>query len=331
MGGGGGGDGGARQMEADRQARVQAAVNTINSIFNNQERRLEDAYQNSVTGQIISAQEYQAMQEAQRQKELAAQEAQRQEAVPKMSYIGAPIGLPGARAINKSPYVSVTNPNDNSRLGAEKLFSTNGAQPAQSNGLKFIREMTEGTWRPTQREYFVPGDPANSRQNMYNQHRDVVYDVNRMDVDRQRLEAERANRFALARAGLLGGSANIDSVADMDRRTNEGLMRAGGIADQAAADLMANDERTRASLISLAQSGIDVGTAASQALNGLAANAAQARSDTAGATVGDLFGSMGQAYLMNQMRKGMQAGQGQQGQQWFGVSNTRSGDQGNVT
>ena len=103
------------------------------------------------------------------------------------------------------------------------------------------------------------------------------------------------------------------------------------IADQAAADLMANDERTRGSLISLAQSGIDVGTAASQALNGLAANAAQARSDTAGATVGDLFGSMGQAYLMNQMRKGMQAGQGQQGQQWFGVSNTRSGDQGNVT
>lgn len=326
MGGGGGGDGGARQMEADRQARVQAAVNTINSIFNNQERRLEDVYQNSVTGQIMSAQEYQAMQEAQLQKELAAQEA-----ASKKSNRGALIGLPGAPAINKSPYVSITNPNDNSRLNAEMLFSTKGAQPAQSNGLEGMRKITEGIWKPTQREYFVPGDPANSRQNMYNQHRDAVYDVNRMDVDRQRLEAERANRFALARAGLLGGSANIDSVADMDRRTNEGLMRAGGIADQAAADLMANDERTRASLISLAQSGIDVGTAASQALNGLAANAAQARSDTAGATVGDLFGSMGQAYLMNQMRKGMQAGQGQQGQQWFGVSNTRSGDQGNVT
>ena len=153
-----------------------------------------------------------------------------------------------------------------------------------------------------------------------------MYDLNRLDVDRQAAEAERANRFGLARAGLLGGSANVDSIGDLDRRTNEGLMRAGGIADQASADLFSADERTRANLISLAQSGIDTGTAAQQALKGLEVNAANAAGARAGATVGDLFGSMSQAYLMNQMRQGQQAGMNpNQQQQWLGVSDTRKG------
>ena len=140
------------------------------------------------------------------------------------------------------------------------------------------------------------------------------------------------NRFGLARAGLLGGSANIDSVADLDRRTNEGLMRAGGVADQAAADLRSADERTRANLISLAQSGIDTGTAAQSALKGLEANAANAASARAGATVGDLFGSMGQMYLLNQMRKGQAEGfNPYAGQQKYSNMNTRTGYSGTTS
>ena len=170
-----------------------------------------------------------------------------------------------------------------------------------------------------------------NRATLYDQQRKSVYDLNRMDVDRQAAEAERANRFGLARAGLLGGSANVDSIGDLDRRTNEGLMRAGGIADQAAADLFSADERTRANLISLAQSGIDTGTAAQQALKGLEVNAANAAGARAGATVGDLFGSMSQAYLINQMRQGQQAGMLPNSQQRFGVSNPRIGDSGSIT
>lgn len=170
------------------------------------------------------------------------------------------------------------------------------------------------------------------RQGMYDQQRDAVYALNTQDVNRQAQEAERANRFGMARAGLLGGSVDVDSNADIQRRTNEGLMRAGGIADQASADLLAADERTRGNMISLAQSGIDSTTAAQQALQGLNVNAANAASARAGATVGGLFNDMGQAYLLQQQRAGWNAGMnGQPGQQWYGVSNPSQGDSGSVT
>ncbi|MFM8899157.1 MAG: hypothetical protein ACKOF9_04305 [Burkholderiales bacterium] len=165
---------------------------------------------------------------------------------------------------------------------------------------------------------------VNARELMYENQRDAVYDLNKREVDRQATEAERMNRFGLARTGLLGGSVNVDSVADLNRRTNEGLMRAGGIADQAAADLKTADERTRSNLISLAQSGIDTGTAASQALNGLEVNAANAASARAGSTVGDLFNDLSQAYLMRQQNLGRQSGM-QYGNQTYGVSNPRTG------
>lgn len=157
------------------------------------------------------------------------------------------------------------------------------------------------------------------RDALYSDQKTAVYDLNKREVDRQASEAERMNRFGLARTGLLGGSVNVDSVSDLNRRTNEGLMRAGGIADQAAADLKTQDERTRSNLISLAQSGIDTGTAAQQALKGLEVNSANAASARAGATVGGLFNDMSQAYLINQQNQGRQAGN-QYGGQWYGVS-----------
>jgi len=169
------------------------------------------------------------------------------------------------------------------------------------------------------------------RESLYTDQRNAVFDLNRQDVDRQATEAERFNRFGLARAGLMGGSAQVDSLADINRRTNEGLMRAGGIADQAAADLRTADEQARANLIALAQSGIDTGTAASQSLNALRVNSANAASARAGATVGDLFNDMAQAYLMNQQIAGRNAANNPSAQQWYGVSNPRSGSSGTVT
>ncbi len=171
--------------------------------------------------------------------------------------------------------------------------------------------------RMVEETYWEAGDPANSRQTLYKQQRDAVYDLNKREVDRQAAVAERLNRFGLARTGLLGGSVNVDSVAELDRRTNEGLMRAGGIAQAAADELEANDEKTRINLISTAQSGIDTGAAAQQALSGLKANANQASGARVGATVGSLFNDLSQAYLFNQQNQGRQSGM-QYGNQWFG-------------
>ncbi len=168
------------------------------------------------------------------------------------------------------------------------------------------------------------------RDSLYSGQKDAVYDLNRMEVDRQAREAERRNRFALARTGLLGSSVDAEGNAELNRRTNEGLMRAGGIADQAAADLRTADERTRSNLINLAQSGIDTGTAAQQALSGLQVNAANAANARAGATVGSLFDDLSQAYLVNQMQQGRAAGINPLTlrQQFLGVSDPRTGSQG---
>lgn len=166
---------------------------------------------------------------------------------------------------------------------------------------------------------WVAGDPANARDTLYADQRKTVYDLNKTEVDRQAREAERTNRFGLARMGLLGGSVDVDSNTELNRRTNEGLLRAGGIADQAAADLKASDEKTRSNLISMAQSGIDTGTASQMALQGLKVNADSVAQQRSGSSIGSLFNDLSQAYLANQMNAGRAAGAGY-GQQWFGVS-----------
>lgn len=160
------------------------------------------------------------------------------------------------------------------------------------------------------------------RDKLYQDQKTAVYDLNKKDVERQALEAERANRFGLARSGLAGGSVDVDANAELNRRTNEGLIRAAGIADQSAADLKVADERTRSNLISMAQSGIDTGSAATMALNGLSANADSVASQRNGATVGNLFNDMAQAYLYNQQQAGRNsvAGGVPGAQQWYGVS-----------
>ncbi|MGL5117587.1 MAG: hypothetical protein ACRC7C_19920 [Beijerinckiaceae bacterium] len=171
---------------------------------------------------------------------------------------------------------------------------------------------------------------GSNRDALYDEQKKTVYDLNSKEVERQAQEAERTNRFGLARTGLAGGSVDVDSVADINRRTNEGLLRAGGIADQSAADVRRADESTRSNLISMAQSGIDTGSASTMALNGLKVNADNVAAQRSGASVGSLFNDMSQAYLLNQQRQGAAAGMNQYGPQFLGVSSPRQGNSGTV-
>ena len=308
MGGGGGGDGGAgaaQQLEKERQARIKAATDAINATFNNKVQQQGTRYVSDGLGSFRRGTPT-YMDEA---------EYRRQEALYKQ-----------ALAKNGGPlqWDEYGNAIGNHLIGRQ--------QPLTPDEMMILQTFNPSAWRAEKFTTWVDGDPANSRENLYSQQRSAVFDLNRMEVDRQATDAERINRFGLARSGLMGGSAQIDSVADINRRTNEGLMRAGGIADQASADLRTADEQARANLISLAQSGIDTGTAASQALNSLRVNNANAASARAGATVGGLFNDLGQAYLMNQMNAGRMAGMNNpSNQQWYGVSNPRTGNAGTVT
>lgn len=265
MGGGGGGDPGAeaRAQEADRQARIKAATETINAIFNNQVKQKKTVYRDG-QGREIDQAEYQRQ---------------------------------------------LSLPNRTGRNILERIVPPS------------MQEV----------EMWVPGDPANNRENLYKEQREAVFDLNSNEVERQAEEAARMNRFGLARTGLMGGSVDIDTNADLNRRTNEGLLRAGGIADASAAELKTQDERTRSNLISLAQSGIDTGSAATMALQGLGVNADQAASQRAGASIGGLFNDLSQAYLYNQAGKGRANAsiQNPYAQPNYGVSNPRDSYAGN--
>ena len=254
----GGGSSDARKMEQERQARVDAAVKAINDIFDPQPYVTVDL-DNRVTSYDPSQTYYLA------DGSVFDPTSTRTETYRYKPYVAA----------NRSEYGYKTGTRTVSYLDWDKIDNA-----IASGALYGSKTVT-----------------PDGREKLYEDQRDAVYEINSREVNRQYGDAERNNRFGLARHGLMGGSADVDSNARLQEITNEGLMKASGIADSAAASLRAKDESARQSLISMAQSGIDTGTAQKMAMESLDSTSQEAQSARSGASVGDLFGGLSQAYL----------------------------------
>lgn len=254
----GGGSSDARKMEQERQARVDAAVKAINDIFDPQPYVTVDL-DNRVTSYDPSQTYYLA------DGSVFDPTSTRTETYRYKPYVAA----------NRSEYGYKTGTRTVSYLDWDKI--DNAIASGALYGSKTV----------------IP----DGREKLYEDQRDAVYEINSREVNRQYGDAERNNRFGLARHGLMGGSADVDSNARLQEITNEGLMKASGIADSAAASLRAKDESARQNLISMAQSGIDTGTAQKMAMESLDSTSQEAQSARSGASVGDLFGGLSQAYL----------------------------------
>ncbi len=256
-----GGDGGAkamRRMEEERQARINAAIKAINDIFD------PPSYRRG-SGQATSYD-------------------------PSKTYYNPDGSIFDPTSKYKETYwyrpVGGAKPMENDRVQGTRYVSRldmNKVNGALANGQLYTGVENVA--------------PENKRLKLYEDQRNAVYEINSKDVNRQYGDAERNNRFGLARHGLMGGSADVDSNARLQEITNEGLMKASGIADNAAASLKAKDESTRQNLISMAQSGIDTGAAQQMAMEKLNTTAQEAEGARAGASIGDLFGNLTQAYL----------------------------------
>lgn len=254
-----GGDGGAKAMqrqEAERQARINAAIKTINDIFDPPEYKQG----------IHAAKEFDP---------------------------------------NKTYYNK-----DGSVFDAKQNFSLPATGNLRNNLIDQIIKIRDQYTNPWDMDKinkaiangelysaYETVKPENSREKLYGEQRQAVYDINARDVNRQYGDAEKANRFGLARNGLMGGSTDVDSNARIQEMTNEGLVKAGGIADNAASALRTADESARQSLIAMAQSGIDTGTAQQMAQKQLESSSQRAQGERSGASIGNLFGSLSQAYL----------------------------------
>lgn len=116
------------------------------------------------------------------------------------------------------------------------------------------------------------------------------------ELAQKRGEASRQTKFALAKSGLTGGSAAIDAGRRLTREGQEGTLGVERMARAGEADLRAKDEASRLQLISLAQSGSDIGNAGQQAASMLRSNIDSAKNANLVNGLGDVFGSSANAY-----------------------------------
>ncbi len=292
-----------RQMEEDRQKRVQAAVDTINDIFDPQ----------TYTRGVNPATTYD----------------------PTQTYYNADGSQlqPGGDVNSLSPGSKGTT----QMTPSQNVYWQRGDyanQRAQRSPMEdVIYRLKHGSALDAlNKGQLYTGvetvTPENPRERLYNDQRQAVYDINAKSVYDQYEDAERNNRFGLARNGLLGGSADVDSNARLQERTNEGLVQAQALGEQEASKLRTADEQSKASLIAMAQSGIDTGTAQQMAAQQLSSNAQTALGARGGSALDNLFNSLGQAYLTNKMNQAVQGGYNLYNNQYGNSLNTNKQYQG---
>lgn len=270
------------QMEAQRQARISAAVNTINNIFDPR------PYQKGVEAATSFD--------------------------PTKMYYNADGTRFSAATTSK---------------GALKGGGKGNSRYQNVNGQLWDMQAVNDALAKGQLYSGVETITPDSREKLYQEQKQAIFDINAKELDDQFQNAERANRFGLARNGLMGGSADIESNAKLQDKVSEGLIQAQAKGEEAASQLRTNDEQSKASLIAMAQSGIDTGTAQQMAASQLAANAQTALGNRGGATIDRLFDSLSQAYLTNKLYQAAQNGMNFYNR---GVGNysTRGGDSGTI-
>jgi hypothetical protein len=112
------------------------------------------------------------------------------------------------------------------------------------------------------------------------------------DLTRQKADADRSLRFALARSGQVGGSTQRDQQTELGEGYARGVLDVERKALGAGAQLEAADQDARGRLISLATSGLDMTTAAQQAAAAMRTNLEAGRSTAMAEGIGDVFGSV---------------------------------------
>ena len=120
------------------------------------------------------------------------------------------------------------------------------------------------------------------------------------DVRRQKTDADRQLKFGLARGGLTGGSAAKDAGVTLGEEFTRGLLSAEEKAQGSLANLRAQDESSRQSLLALAQTGLAPGTAAARASESIRANIEGAKSRGLSEGIGNVFGGTADIFRKQQ-------------------------------
>lgn len=114
------------------------------------------------------------------------------------------------------------------------------------------------------------------------------------DLSEQKTDASRNTRFGLARAGLTGGSVDVDVNQNIADRYAKGVLQSNQNADGIVSGVRAKDEAARADLISRINAGMDANSATTSALAQMQNNQAAAKAEGQSTFLNDFFnGIMG--------------------------------------
>jgi hypothetical protein len=133
------------------------------------------------------------------------------------------------------------------------------------------------------------------------------------EARKQRDRVARRGKFSLARAGLTGGSAAADFGTRLGDEFQDALLESERQSQLSLSDLLSADEASKSRLLSLAQSGLDVGSAARQAGQALQSNITGAKARSAVSSLGDLFANTRNIFIQQeeaaQRRRGLRESQ----------------------
>lgn len=137
------------------------------------------------------------------------------------------------------------------------------------------------------------------------------------DLNEQKVLNDRQLKFALARGGQVGGTLQRDKQAQFGRDYGKGVLTVERKAQGAGADLEGQDQAARQQLLSLATTGIDANTGASQAAAAMRSSLEGAKSTSQMQNLGDLFGSFSKFYEDSKNEKARRQGWDYAGQSLY--------------
>lgn len=148
------------------------------------------------------------------------------------------------------------------------------------------------------------------REGQYTNFMDALRANYQRDLGTRQAQAGRALKFSLASRGLTKGSADRDETAQFRREASEGSLNAERAVQRAGSDLRLQDEQTKQGLIGIAQSGNDIGNAATQAASALRANIQGASNQNTAQGLGDMFTNTFDTYRRAQDARAYRRGLG---------------------
>lgn len=131
-----------------------------------------------------------------------------------------------------------------------------------------------------------------NRQPQYAQYLNAARGVYQTELGRQQQIAGRNMNFALARNGMTGSSVAADQGNELGREMAQGSIMAEQKAQSGLSQLESQDQAEKQQLISLAQSGADIGSGATMAADQARANLGAAMSGATANGLGDMFGGV---------------------------------------